>query len=95
MPLPDRVHWVVLKTPCPLLVKLTVPVGVVADPGQVSLTVAVHWLRTGFTCWQVRAVLVGRGVTVMVTWPLLAECALSPPYVPVIVSLPEPTCPGV
>jgi hypothetical protein len=58
---------VALKTPWPLLVKLTVPVGVVADPGETSLTTAAHWVRTGFTCWQVRIVLVARGVMVMVS----------------------------
>jgi len=46
VPLPDRVQWVALKTTRPLLVKLTVPVGVVAMPGKVSLTVAVS--RTHF-----------------------------------------------
>ena len=94
-PLPDRVHWVALKTPWPLLVKLTVPVGAAAVPGEVSLTSAVHLSRTGLTCWQVTAVLVARSVTVMVSWPLLAVCALSAPYLPVIVSLPEPACPRV
>jgi hypothetical protein len=32
VPLPDSVHWVALKTPGPLLVKLTVPDGAVAGP---------------------------------------------------------------
>jgi hypothetical protein len=79
VPLPDRLHRVALKTPWPLLVKLTVPVGVVAVPGEVSLTVAVHLSRTGSRCRQVRAVAVARSVTVMVAWPLLASWLLSPP----------------
>ena len=42
VPLPDRVHVVALKTPAPLLLKLTVPVGLVAVPGELSLTATVH-----------------------------------------------------
>lgn len=42
VPLPDRAQVVALKEPGPLLLKLTVPVGVVAVPGELSLTVTVH-----------------------------------------------------
>jgi hypothetical protein len=79
VPLPDRVHCVALKTPGPLLVKLTVPEGAVALPGEVSLTVDVHLLRTGLTCWQASTVLVTRSVTAMAAWPLLAVWMPSPP----------------
>jgi hypothetical protein len=46
VPVPDRVQCVALKTPRPLLEKLTFPVGAVALPGEVSLTVAVHFWKT-------------------------------------------------
>ncbi len=82
-PLPDRVHCVALNTPGPalgpLLVKLTVPDGAVALPREVSLTVAVHLLRTGLTFWQASTVLVTRSVTAMAAWPLLAAWVPSPP----------------
>jgi hypothetical protein len=68
------VHCIALKTPGPLLEKLTVPAGEVALPGEVSLTMAVHLIRTGLTCWQVVTVAVTRGVTVRAAWPLLARC---------------------
>ena len=42
LPEPERVQLAALKVPAPLLVKLTVPVGVVFVPTSVSLTVAVH-----------------------------------------------------
>jgi hypothetical protein len=79
VPLPDKVHCLALKTPWPLLEKLTVPAGAVALPGEVSLTVAVHLSRTGLTCWQVRAVVVARSVTVRAAWPPLAAWLPSPP----------------
>jgi hypothetical protein len=77
--LPESVHCVALKTPRPLLEKLTVPAGAVAVPGEVSLTVAVHFWRIGRDCWQVRTVVVERSVTVSASWPLLAAWLLSPP----------------
>ena len=39
-PLPDRVQVAGLKVPVPLLIQLTVPVGVIVVPGEVSVTVA-------------------------------------------------------
>lgn len=84
-----------LKTPGPLLVKLTVPVGGVGVPGEKSLTEAVHLLSTGFVCWQLTDVTVTRRVMVRASWPLLAMCLLSPSYVPVIVSLLGPAWLGV
>lgn len=92
MSLPVRVHWLALKTPWPLLVKLTVPVGGVGVPGEKSLTEAVHSLRTGVVCWQFTDVMVTRRVTVRGSWPLLAMCLLSPSYVPAIVSPPASAC---
>jgi hypothetical protein len=41
-PVPLRVQLVALNDPAPLLVKLTVLLGVIAVPGEVSVTVAVH-----------------------------------------------------
>jgi len=41
-PEPERVQVVELKVPGPLLLQLTVPVGVIGVPGDVSVTVAVH-----------------------------------------------------
>lgn len=79
VPVPDRVQCVALKTPRPLLEKLTVPVGVVALPADVSLTVAVHFWNTSRDRWQVRAVVVARSVTVSTAWPLLAVWPPSPP----------------
>jgi hypothetical protein len=79
VPVPDRVHCVALKTPRPLLEKLTFPVGAVALPGEVSLTVAVHFWRTSRDRWQVRTVVVARSVTVSAAWPLLAAWPPSPP----------------
>ncbi len=37
-----RVHVIELKVPALLLLKVTVPPGVIAVPGEVSVTVAVH-----------------------------------------------------
>src|SRR3989442_5559746 len=41
-PVPESVQLVELKVPGPLLLQLTVPVGVIGVPGDVSVTVAVH-----------------------------------------------------
>jgi hypothetical protein len=41
-PEPDRVHVVELKDPEPLLVQLMIPVGVLALPGAISVTNALH-----------------------------------------------------
>src|SRR5690349_23309270 len=79
VPVPDRVQCVALNLPRPLLEKLTVPVGVVALPGEVSLTVAVHFWNTARNRWQARTVVVTRGVTVSCVSSLLAVWLLSPP----------------
>lgn len=77
VPLGDSVHCAALNRPTPLLLKLTVPAGAVAVPGEISLTVAVQRLRTGSTSWQLRFVLVAR-ITVMCTWLALKPYTLSP-----------------
>lgn len=96
VPLADSVHCVALKVPLPLLVKLTVPDGAVAVPGEVSLTTAVHfWARfPDFFLWQVRTVEVARAVTVTTACPLLAAWLPSPPYDAVTVWVPEPAWSG-
>jgi hypothetical protein len=72
------VQVVELKLPRPLLEKPTVPLGVPAVPGAVSVTVAVH------CCWfdligvQLTFVEVVRLVTVTVVVPLLAAYVESP-----------------
>jgi hypothetical protein len=72
------VHVVALKLPRPLLAKLTVPFGVLAVPGAVSVTVAAHCRRVGWIVVQLRVVEVVRWVTVIVVVPLLAESVESP-----------------
>ena len=73
-----------LKVPVPLLVKLTVPVGVVAPELAVSVTVAVQVVDplTGTVPGvQLTVVLVecmAAAVTVTVVLPLLGACVLSP-----------------
>ena len=84
---PDaRVHVVEVgvNVPVELVVKPTVPVGVVAPDDDVSVTVAVHvvgepMVRVFGT--QETLVLVGfsiTGVTLTVALPWLPECMLSP-----------------
>ena len=82
----------------PLLVKLTVPVGVDAVPLSVSVTVAVQvvGLLTGSGLGvQLTPVVVVRAPTVSINAPLLVLCALSPPYEAVMVWVPVPTAVGV
>jgi hypothetical protein len=75
----DSVHRLGLNVPLvAVLVKVTEPVGVVAVPGAVSLTVAVQCC-IDFTSVQPTLVAVLRLVTVTVVLPLLVVCALSPP----------------
>ncbi|TMP99806.1 MAG: hypothetical protein E6K99_03905 [Thaumarchaeota archaeon] len=69
-PVPERVQVVELKVPGPLLLQLTVPVGVIGVPGDVSVTVAVHvvecksWIVLGE---QLRLVEVVRSVVALGT----------------------------
>jgi hypothetical protein len=79
-PLPEgSVHVVGLKLPCLLLEKPTVPVGVLAVPDPVSITVAVHCCGVELTVVQLTLVDVVRPVTVIVVVPVLATCVESPP----------------
>ena len=89
----ERVHDVELKAPDPLLLKATVPVGVVAVPGLVSETLAWHTegepLGTGLGEHR-SAVEVERGLTCRLKEPALPWWSTSLEYVAVIVCpLPE------
>src|SRR2546428_6604888 len=71
-----------LKEPAPLLLKLTVPVGVLLVPASVSLTVAVQvvgWPTTTDAGVQPTLVLVERLLTVTVVEPELPAWVVSPP----------------
>ena len=79
----------VVNVPIPELVKLTVPLGVIAVPGELSVTVAVQveaWLMATLPGVQASVKVTLRLVTVTaaVLGPL-PEWAESPPYVPLIV----------
>jgi hypothetical protein len=70
-----------LNVPTRSLVKVTVPVGVLARPGPVSLTVAVQTVEpsTGTVLgMQLTLVLVERLPTPTVVLPLLVACFVSP-----------------
>lgn len=82
LPVPDRVQLVALKMPAPLLVKLMVPVGVIAVPGEVSVTVAeqiVCWLTTTEDGVHVTRVEVARLLTVRLIVLELPLWLASPP----------------
>ena len=70
-----------------LLAKLTVPLGLVEVPGELSVTFNVHvdaWLRlTGVV--QLIVIVVWRFVSVIVVEPLAVPWNESPEYLPVIV----------
>ena len=84
LPEPERVQLAALKVPAPLLVKPTVPVGVVFVPTSVSVTVAVQVVDvpSGTAVGeQLTLVLVERfavTVTVTVVVPLLPLWSGSP-----------------
>ena len=81
LPVPLSVQLAAEKVP-PLFVKLTVPVGVVATPGVVSVTVAVQLvgLPTGTEAGvQLTLVVVGCLVAVTTVVPELPSCVVSPP----------------
>ncbi len=69
------------ETPAPLAAKLTVPLGVLDVPGEMSVTVAVQVLAwpttTGVS--QLTAVEVVRALTVMEALPELVAWVVSPP----------------
>jgi hypothetical protein len=80
----DRVHEPeLLKVPVPLLVKLTVPVGVVGLL-EVSVTVTVHvvdapvFTELGEHVTEVDVVWAAGGLTIMSKLPLLLTCGVSP-----------------
>src|SRR3989441_9510314 len=83
LPLPESVQLVGLKVPLPVLLKLTVPVGVLFVPTSVSLTVAVQLVevpRGTAAGVQLTLVLVERvAVTATVVVPELPACVVSPP----------------
>ena len=83
------------------MVKLTVPVGVVAPVEEVSVTVAVQlvgepaWTDAGVHCTVVVVGWGGAGVTASLNEPLLVVCVESPAYVPVMRWWPTLDAPGV
>jgi len=75
------VQLVGVKVPAPLELKLTVPVGVLAVPMLVSVTLAVHVVEppTGTVAGvQLTVVDVERLFTVTVVVPELVACVVSP-----------------
>ena len=95
-PLGTRVQLVGAKVPAPLVLKLTVPVGVVFVPASVSLTVAVQAVSLSTATlagMQLTVVEVLRLVTLTVALPWLVSCVRSPLYVAVTVAV--PAVPGV
>ena len=73
-PVLERVQLAELKLPAPLLLQLTVPVGVIGVPGDVSVTVAVQviiWLAWVVLGEQVTPVELLRFVTDIVVYPVL------------------------
>ncbi len=71
-PLPDNAQ--ALNVPVLLLVKVTLPVGVIGVPGDVSVIVTVQLVELFTTMvvgWQDMVVVVLRFVTVIVAWPEL------------------------
>ena len=82
LPVASRVQLALLNVPAPLELKLTVPLGTLAVPGLVSLTVTVQVvaLFTGTVGGvQSTVVCVARFVTVRRNVPLLAAWVVSPP----------------
>ncbi len=75
-------HVVELKLPEPLVLKVIVPVGVVAVPAEVSVTVAMHVTGafTGIVAGvQLSVVVVVRLVAFRFDWLELVEWSVSPP----------------
>lgn len=80
-PVPDSVH-VSVNVSAPVTETVTMPVGVMAVPGDVSLTVTVHVVdcpTVTMAGLQVMDVLVVRSVTVTFALPLLPVWTESPP----------------
>jgi hypothetical protein len=87
-----------LKAPTPVLFQVTVPVGVIAVPGDASVTeavkVTVPFSRTTVLS-TIAKVLVVRFVTFIVKTPLLPKCVGSPIYAPVTNCVPSEPDVGV
>jgi hypothetical protein len=76
------VHVVELNVPVELVVKVTVPVGVVPPVPEASLTVAMHVLAvlsSTLVGLHATVVVLERIVEASVNVPLLPVCTLSPP----------------
>ena len=78
MPVPLSVQLAAgVKVPVAFEVNEMVPLGVIAVPGEVSVTVAVHELACATLTEigeHVTAVVVTRGLTTMLAVPLLVAC---------------------
>ena len=86
--MPPSVH--VVNVPVPLLVRPTVPLGVITVPGEVSVTVTVQLvelLTTIVVGWHEIVVVVVRSVTVTVVVPWLVLWLVSAGNVAVIVGV--------
>jgi hypothetical protein len=95
-PLPPNVQ--VVNVPVPELDSPTVPLGVIAVPGDVSVTVTVQLvelLTTIVVGWHEIAVVVARTVTLIVAVPWLVPCNESPLNVAVSRWVPVPMTVGV
>jgi hypothetical protein len=93
LPVAASVQLGALRVLLAVVVKATVPVGVMAAPAAVvSATVAVHVLACPTTTGVVHdtVVKVVLGFTVMVPEPLLVAWVVSPLYALLIVSVPDP-----
>jgi len=79
-PVPDKVQGDPTKVPVLLVVKVTVPVGVLAVPGDVSVTVAVHVPACPVlsVAGQASVVVVARLLTVTLALPVLVAWVASP-----------------
>ncbi len=79
--MPDNMQ-VPVNVPVPLVPRLTLPPGVIAVPGELSVTVAVHNVvcpMVTVDCVQLTLVVVVRLVTVTLACPELIEWFVSPP----------------
>jgi hypothetical protein len=74
VPVLERLQLLEVNEPVELVVKLTVPTGVVTVSGEVSLTVAVQaWSKPNPVATQLSVVVVARSPTTIVDAPLLVE----------------------
>jgi len=73
VPVLERLQLLEVNEPVELVVKLTVPTGVVTVSGEVSLTVAVQAWSKPNPATQLTVVVVARSPTTIVDAPLLVE----------------------